>query len=115
MAAHDIARVIGVRTGMLPRIKPKKRDTTRIQCMEVWGGNSAVATKLEVAGLDAWVFCEPYKGDQLGGDIHYVSTCGSGRVSRFVVADVAGHGADVGELAVKLRKLMQLHVNVLNM
>jgi serine phosphatase RsbU (regulator of sigma subunit) len=83
--------------------------------MEVWGGNSAVCRQVEVAGLDAWVCCEPFEGDAAGGDLHYVSTCGSGRVSRFVVADVSGHGMRVGELADRLRGLMRKHVNVLNM
>ena len=101
--AHEIAREIGRATGMIRPVKPQHADATRIQCMEVWGGNHAVATAVEVAGLDTWILSQPYEGDREGGDIHYVSTCGSGRVSRFVVADVSGHGANVGDLAQRLR------------
>lgn len=90
MQAQEFARQIAIRTGMLPHIPAGRPDAQRVQCMEVWGGNSAVATKLEVAGLDAWLSCQPYQGAGQGGDIHYVSTCGSGRVSRFVIADVSG-------------------------
>ncbi len=110
----ELTRQFAVGTGMIRRLQPRRPNATTIQCMEVWGGNQAVSTAVEVAGLDTWILSQPYEGDRTGGDIHYVSTCGSGRVSRFVVADVSGHGADVGELATRLRLLMRKHVNVLN-
>lgn len=111
----ELARKIAVRTGLIKPIAPARSESTRIQCMEVWGGNSAIETSVEVAGLDAWVCSQPYRGDHEGGDIHYVSTCGSGRVSRFVIADVSGHGSNAGEVAGRLKLLMRKHVNVLNM
>jgi serine phosphatase RsbU (regulator of sigma subunit) len=82
--------------------------------MEIWGGNGAFDSALSVPGIDAWVYSQPYAGDPRGGDIHYVSTCGHGQVARFVVADVAGHGQTVGELAGTLRTLMRKHINQLD-
>lgn len=82
--------------------------------MEIWGGNEATVTSLSVPGLDVWITSTPYAGEAQGGDIHYLSMCGSGRISRFAVADVAGHGDVVGELAVKLRRLMRKHINTLD-
>ena len=79
--------------------------------MEIWGGNRAVEDAISVHGIDAWVYSRPYGGDEHGGDIHYVSMCGSGRIARFAVADVSGHGRSVGELAVTLRSLMAKNVN----
>lgn len=84
--------------------------THTMQCMEVWGGNVATESGISVHGIDAWLYSQPYHGEASGGDIHYVSMCGQGRIARFVLADVAGHGAQVSDLAVQLRSLMRKHV-----
>ena len=82
-----------------------------MECMEVWGGNQAIDSVVSTPGLDIAVYSRPHRGDASGGDIHYVSRCASGRVCRLVVADVAGHGAGVHGLAVRLRDLMRRYVN----
>lgn len=82
-----------------------------MQCMEVWGGNGIIDNGVTMPGVDAWVFARPYKGEQSGGDIHYVSSCGTGRIGRILVADVSGHGHRVSALAVTLRNLMRRYVN----
>ena len=82
-----------------------------LQCLDVWGGNEAIHNAISVPGVDAWISSDPYEGDSRGGDIYYVSMCGCAQISRFVIADVAGHGATVGNLAHRLRKLMRKHIN----
>ncbi len=82
-----------------------------LQCMEVWGGNRAVDSSVRLAGLDAWVYSKPHAASDGGGDVYYVSSCATGRITRLLVADVAGHGASVSALAVALRELMRQHVN----
>lgn len=82
-----------------------------MQCMEVWGGNQAVDGGVVMAGLDAWVYCRPYKGDEKGGDVYYVSSCATGRITRLLVADVSGHGETVSETGSNLRTLMRRYVN----
>lgn len=84
--------------------------THTMQCMEVWGGNIAAESGISVHGIDAWLYSQPFHGESSGGDIHYVSMCGEGRIARFVLADVAGHGAAVNDLALDLRTLMRKHV-----
>lgn len=79
--------------------------------MEVWGGNGASDQGVTMPGIDAWVFARPYRGDVEGGDIHYVSSCGTGRISRVMVADVSGHGNEVAQTAAGLRALMRRYVN----
>lgn len=87
-------------------------DVHVMQCLEVWGGNQRVDSGVEMAaGLDAWVFSEPYQGDAGGGDVHYVSSCATGRIVRLLVADIAGHGAGVADIASGLRRLMRRYVN----
>lgn len=81
-----------------------------MQCLEVWGGNQAIQTEVSVPGIDAWISSIPYRGEADGGDVHYLSMCGAGRVSRFALADVSGHGDAVGELGGRLHKLMRKYI-----
>ncbi len=86
-------------------------DRRVMQCMEIWGGNRRIDNAASTPGLDVWVFSEPYGGAVGGGDIHYLSLCGSGRIARFALADVAGHGPAVDDLAGRLRRLMRRNIN----
>ncbi len=82
--------------------------------MEIWGGNHAVDTGVAMPGIDAWVYSRPWRGDKAGGDVHYVSSCASGRIVRMLVADVSGHGENAAETADRLRQLMRRYVNHLD-
>lgn len=82
-----------------------------LRCMEIWGGSHAVDTSIETAGLDAWVFSQPYEQAERGGDVHYVSLCAGGLFTRLMVADVSGHGASVAEFSAQLRDLMRANIN----
>ncbi len=86
-------------------------DVHRLQCREIWGGIGETRTGLSVPGLDIWVTSRPVQPGHPGGDIHYLGLCGHGRLSRLVVADVAGHGPSVAGLAGKLHALMSRHMN----
>ncbi len=85
-----------------------------MQCMEVWGGNGLVDSGVSMAGLDAWVFSRPYGHSETGGDVHYVSSCATGRITRLLVADVSGHGAEVADIAAGLRRLMRRFINYID-
>lgn len=86
-------------------------DPHHLQCSEVWGGNDEVERAVSMPGLDAWVLSKPHAGDAAGGDIHYLSSCATGRIGRVLIADVAGHGEQVAKIAVRLRNLMRQYVN----
>jgi serine phosphatase RsbU (regulator of sigma subunit) len=79
--------------------------------MEIWGGNQATDRAVSTPGLDIWVYSRPHEEAAAGGDVHYVSLCGGGVTTRFILADVSGHGASVAELAGSLRALMRKHIN----
>jgi sigma-B regulation protein RsbU (phosphoserine phosphatase) len=96
-----------------PVIEPLPH-THAMQCMEIWGGNTAFDSAVSMPGIDAWVFSQPHAGDEHGGDVHYISMCAGGKIARFAVADIAGHGASAGGLANELRKLMRKHINTVN-
>jgi phosphoserine phosphatase RsbU/P len=86
-------------------------DTHRLQCMEVWGGNEIANNSVSMGGLDAWVEARPHQNSDAGGDVYFLSSCATGRITRILLADVSGHGASVAEIARALRTLMREHVN----
>ena len=83
-------------------------------CMEVWGGSHLADHATEFSGLDAWVYSKPYGAAARGGDVVYASSCATGRITRLMVADVAGHGLAVAGTAADLRLLMRRFVNTLD-
>ena len=85
-----------------------------MQCMEVWGGSQLTARGVEFGGLDAWVYSKPHGQAQRGGDVYYASSCGTGRITRLLLADVSGHGNAVAATAADLRTLMRRFVNHLD-
>jgi sigma-B regulation protein RsbU (phosphoserine phosphatase) len=88
--------------------------TQHMQCMEVWGGSQLTSSGVELGGLDVWVYSKPFGEAQRGGDVYYVSSCATGRISRLLLADVSGHGQSVASTAADLRTLMRRFVNRLD-
>jgi phosphoserine phosphatase RsbU/P len=86
----------------------------QMQCMEVWGGSQFTSRGVEFGGLDTWVYSKPYGQAHAGGDVYYASSCATGRISRLLLADVAGHGQTVAATAADLRTLMRRFVNRLD-
>jgi serine phosphatase RsbU (regulator of sigma subunit) len=82
--------------------------------MEVWGGSQLTARAVALGGLDTWVYSKPFGQSEYGGDVYYASSCATGRISRLLLADVAGHGHPVAATAVELRTLMRQFVNRLD-
>ena len=92
----------------------RRQSPTRLACMELRGGNVAVEDNFAMPGLDVWVYSRPFEQSRSGGDVHYVSTCATGRIARVLVADVSGHGDEVGTAGAILRGLMAKYVNFLD-
>ena len=82
-----------------------------LHCMEIFGGTSAREDAVATPGLDGWIYSRPFEGDDNGGDVHYVSLCGGGMITRLIVADVSGHGQKVAEVAGALRAIMRKNIN----
>jgi len=75
--------------------------------MEIVGGAERIDAAFSAPGVDIFLRARPHRGEGSGGDVHYVSLCGRGCVSRMLVADVSGHGGEVATVARRLRRLMQ--------
>ena len=82
-----------------------------LSCMEVWSGHRSVENVASSRGLKAWIWSRPFQGDADGGDVHYLSLCVGGIVTRLVLADVAGHGSAVAETSRNLRRLLRRFMN----
>src|SRR5271169_2855646 len=86
-------------------------DNARLACFEQWGGNRKAEFPIELPGLTGWVHSVPLEPDAGGGDVHYMSVCSQGRVSRIALADVAGHGPSASGVAERLRETLRAHTN----
>ena len=82
----------------------------RMACLEIRGGNRRESYSVELPGLSAWISCRPLTPSAQGGDLHYLTVCGNGAISRVVLADVAGHGETVSSVAEQLRLGLRKHV-----
>jgi len=86
-------------------------DPYVLQCMDLWSGNRSVENEISTPGLDIFVYSLPWQGESQGGDVHYVSLCAGGLVTRLILADVSGHGAAVAGTSRTLRGLMRRFMN----
>ncbi len=82
--------------------------------MEIVGGSGRRRERLATKGLDAFLLAEPAPGAEIGGDVQYASMCSAGKISRFAVADVSGHGDLVAGFGLALRDLMRKFINTPN-
>ena len=99
-------------TGPVAISADSRLQPEHMHCMEVWGGNTAVDKWFDMPGLTAWVYSQPHGTSAGGGDVYYLSSCASGRITRILLADVSGHGEKVSQVAISLRELMRSHVNL---
>jgi len=83
----------------------------RLACFELWGGNSMVTHPIELPGLLGWVSSVPFGQATSGGDVHYLSVCSKGEISRIALADVAGHGESASAVADRLRQVLRHHTD----
>jgi phosphoserine phosphatase RsbU/P len=90
------------------------KSAQQMSCMEVWGGSQLTTRRVEMGGLDAWVYSKPFGQAQRGGDVYFASSCATGRIARLLLADVSGHGSTVASAAADLRTLMRRFVNRLD-
>lgn len=82
-------------------------------CAEIWGGNRPIDAPVLLPGIRGRVFSRPCAGGR-GGDIHYLSICSSGLISRICLADVVGHGERVARVSEAIHLLLRKYMNRLD-
>ncbi len=88
---------------------PDKRPA-RLVCSEVWGGNRPIHVPVDLPGIHGVLFSQPAKGGR-GGDVHYLSVCGSGIMARICLADVVGHGETVSRISSEMHAELRRQMN----
>lgn len=84
----------------------KSAPIKQLACAEIMGGNHDVATAIWLPGLSGFLYSKPCGGAK-GGDVHYVTSCFHGVISRVCLADVAGHGEQVSRISAWLHDLLR--------
>jgi sigma-B regulation protein RsbU (phosphoserine phosphatase) len=84
-----------------------------LACGEVRGGNEPVYTSVELPGLRGTLYSRPCHGPE-GGDVHYLSVCRSGLLTRVCVADVAGHGEAVAAVGREMHAHLRQSVDIVD-
>lgn len=77
------------------------------------GGNRPVHADVELPGLRGVLYSSVADGAH-GGDIHYLSVCGSGLLARLCVADVAGHGDAVAAVGTEMYGQLRRSVDIVD-
>jgi sigma-B regulation protein RsbU (phosphoserine phosphatase) len=102
-------------SGKRPSAAPAKDPSAdnaapEFYCAEIWGGNRPIAAPFDLPGVFGRVVSLPAEGGR-GGDIHYISLCSSGLISRMCLADVAGHGESVARVSGHIHTLLRRYMN----
>ncbi len=97
----------------MPVDSTTQSEPRALACLEVFGDNGAADAAIAVPDIDAWVYSQPFEGSR-GGDVHYITACGSGNIARILLADVAGHGGDVDHLARALRNAVRKNIETID-
>lgn len=89
------------------------RPTIGLACGEVRGGNEPVHIGVQLPGMRGMLYSRPCHGPE-GGDVHYLSVCGSGLLSRVCLADVAGHGQTVAAVGRTMHAHLRHSVDIVD-
>lgn len=85
-------------------------DSLQLVCSEIWGGNRPVNTRVSLPHVEGFLYSRPCEGGR-GGDVHYLSVCGSGLLSRICLADVMGHGEAVSAVSTEVHRHLRRFMN----
>lgn len=96
--------------GSAPLRPPAADDSLRMVCSEIFGGNRPINVPIDLPGIRGALYSAPCAGGR-GGDVHYLSVCSSGLLTRGCIADVAGHGPGVAAISGELHDLMRRFMN----
>ena len=88
-------------------------ETHQMRCAEVWGGNARSDFDVCTRGLTASLISHCSEGET-GGDIYYFSLCAYDELTRILLADVRGHGAEAAEIGQWIYEGLEKRMNSLD-
>ena len=85
-----------------------------MKCMEIRGGRGEGLSYYERPGLDVWVLSYAKQDVKTcGGELHLISSCASGRITRLLMADICGFGPLFNQLATRMRQVVKQNANTI--
>lgn len=97
----------------LPIPPNEPRAASGFVCGEIRGGNEPIHERVAMPGLRGVLYSNPCRGAS-GGDLHYISVCGSGLLARVCLADVAGHGEMIAAVGAEMHALLRRSVDTID-
>ena len=86
--------------------------TERKSCMEITGGRLSEDVQYEMPGLRMRVFSKQSEhGPEGGGELHFVSSCASGRITRMLIADICGSETIFKQFSCQIRDGLLRSIN----
>lgn len=87
-------------------------NTKRRNCMEVTGGRLTYQAGYEMPGLAMQVSSQQSSHCMNGGgEVHYISSCASGRITRIMIADICGSADVFKRLSCEMRNGLLKNIN----
>lgn len=84
----------------------------RKNCMEVTGGRLTYDVQYEMPGLTMQIFSrQSDHGVNGGGEVHYISSCASGRITRMLLADICGTEDVFQRFSCEMRSGLMRNIN----
>lgn len=84
----------------------------RKPCLEVSGGRLTYDAAYSMPGLAMQIYSRQANHClEGGGEVHYVSSCASGRITRMMIADICGSEDTFRQLSCTLREGLIRHIN----
>ena len=84
----------------------------RKNCMEVAGGRLTYEANYEMPGLEMQISSrQPDQCLMGGGEVHYVSSCASGRITRVMLADICGSEETIKRMSCEMRGGLLRNIN----
>ncbi|MBN1352893.1 serine/threonine-protein phosphatase [candidate division KSB1 bacterium] len=93
------------------RFNHKIEDEESWVCDLVWGGNRLARKRFDLPGFEGNLISIPHGQSNVGGDIYFITVCGSGNLSKFLLLDVSGHGEEAARLSERLQEPLYLLMN----
>ncbi len=85
---------------------------TRKKCLEVSGGRLSYQAKREMPGLEMQIHSRHCsRCMEGGGEVHYVSSCASGRITRVLLADICGSEETFKRLSCEMKNGLIRNIN----
>jgi phosphoserine phosphatase RsbU/P len=83
----------------MQRSTPKRKP-----CLEVTGGRQSYDANYSMPGLAMQIYSRRANNClEGGGEVHYVSSCASGRITRMMIADICGSAETCRKLSCEMR------------